>query len=437
MSRYSLFKRGKVFYAQIKNPETGKYFSARSTGQSDETEALLVVSDWLKNGLPEKENLQQSIDLDTIYYTLRTVDLDVNSTRKIIDLMVARGFIENAVLSEDGPDNEPLLSFLKNIWDYDNSPYVREKLAYGQSIGKRHCYEMANRIKYIEKFFGRDLRLKDVTRTKLEEFQFKLKGRGLSARTVNIIMNTITVPMGWAYRKGVIRSNPIEGLRRFSGRPKQRGILTPAEVKKLFQTPWKNDRIRIANLVAMTTGLRQGEIIALKARDILEDRLIVRHAWSYADGLKCPKNGEERTVPLLPSIQQELERLSKNNPWGSDGFIFYGTLEDKPLDGTQLMKGLKEALIDMTISEKDKTNEEKRKIIGKEWTERGVCFHSWRHFYAKHLADKIELRKVQLAMGHKSQIMAEHYANHSGEQDFAELADAVETAFSNVLAFAV
>jgi hypothetical protein len=33
--------------------------------------------------------------------------------------------------------------------------------------------------------------------------------------------------------------------------------------------------------------------------------------------------------------------------------------------------------------------------------------------------------------------MAEHYANHSGEQDFAELADAVDTAFSNVLSFAV
>lgn len=59
LSRYSLFKRGKVFYEQIKNPETGKYFSARPTGQSDETEALLVVSDWLKNGLPEKENLHQ------------------------------------------------------------------------------------------------------------------------------------------------------------------------------------------------------------------------------------------------------------------------------------------------------------------------------------------------------------------------------------------
>ncbi len=67
MSRYSIFKRGKIYYAQIKNPETGKYFPAKSTGKTDESEALLVVSDWLHNGLPEKTNLQQSIDINTIY----------------------------------------------------------------------------------------------------------------------------------------------------------------------------------------------------------------------------------------------------------------------------------------------------------------------------------------------------------------------------------
>ena len=90
----------------------------------------------------------------------------------------------------------------------------------------------------------------------------------------------------------------------------------------------------------------------------------------------------------------------------------------------------------MTLSEEERSDVEKRKEISKAFTQRGICFHSWRHYYAKHLADKIELRKVQLATGHKSGIMAEHYANHAGEKDFAELSSAVEIAFSNILEFA-
>ncbi|MCF7933590.1 MAG: tyrosine-type recombinase/integrase [Spirochaetia bacterium] len=436
MSRYSLFKRGKIYYAQIKNPDTGKYFSARSTGQTEESEALLIVSDWLRNGLPEKENLRQSIDIDTVFYALRMVDLQKNEIIKLIDLMVARKFIESAVIAEDGPDTETIESFLKRIWDYDTSPYVREKKAYGQSIGKRHCYEMTNRIKYFTDHFGTEIRLRDLTRSDLESFQFALKEKGLAARTINIIMNVITVPIRWAHLKGLIRNNPTEGLRRFSGKPKKRDILTPEEVEKVFSMPWHDERARVANLVAMTTGLRQGEIIALKLQDILEDRILVRHSWSYADGLKKPKNGEERTVPLLPSIRKEILKLASKSPWGKDGFIFYGLLQNQPYDGTQLTKGLKKVLINMRLPEGKTIDKNIRREIEEEWMERGVCFHSWRHYYAKHLADKIELRKVQLATGHKSGIMAEHYANHTGEKDFSELAGAVETAFSNILPFA-
>ena len=354
MSRYSIFKRGKIYYAQIKNPETGKYFPAKSTGKVDESEALLVVSDWLHNGLPEKTNLQQSIDINTIYYALRTVQLNSDEINKISDLMVARGFIESVVPVSDGADAELITSFLKNFWDYDTSPYVKEKLAYGESIGKRYCIEMGLKVKYFTNYFGEELRLKDLTRAKLEEFQFHLKGKGLSARFVNIIMNTITIPVRWAHLKGTLRVNPVDGLRRFSGRPKQRGILTPKEVEKVFKVKWKDDRTRVANLVAMTTGLRQGEILALKLSDIKKDRILVRHAWSYPDGLKSPKNGEERVVPLLPMVREELLKLIEKSPWGKSGFIFYSTIKDQPFDGKQLLRGLKNALIDMTITENDK-----------------------------------------------------------------------------------
>ncbi len=45
MSRYSLFERGGILYAQIEDPDTGEYFSAHSTDWTEESEALLVVAD--------------------------------------------------------------------------------------------------------------------------------------------------------------------------------------------------------------------------------------------------------------------------------------------------------------------------------------------------------------------------------------------------------
>ena len=103
--------------------------------------------------------------------------------------------------------------------------------------------------------------------------------------------------------------NPAIGLRKFSGTSKKRDILNQEEVKQLFSSKWDDERSRIGNLLAMTTGLRAGEVVALRKEDIRRDTLMVRHSWSFSDGLKAPKNGDERVVPLLPQIKTELLKL--------------------------------------------------------------------------------------------------------------------------------
>ena len=72
------------------------------------------------------------------------------------------------------------------------------------------------------------------------------------------------------------------GLMKFSGRPAKRGVLAEEEVGRLFKVRWADERARIGNLTAMSTGLRAGEVLALQVRDIGEDRLHVRHSWSGA-----------------------------------------------------------------------------------------------------------------------------------------------------------
>jgi integrase len=52
--------------------------------------------------------------------------------------------------------------------------------------------------------------------------------------------------------------------------------------------------------------MRQGEVLSIRGGDIGEAVLNVAHSWSAADGLKSPKNGEARRVPLLPEVREAL-----------------------------------------------------------------------------------------------------------------------------------
>ena len=102
------------------------------------------------------------------------------------------------------------------------------------------------------------------------------------------------MPLKWAYRQDEIPTYPGKGLMKYSAAPKRRGILADKEIEMLFRFgDWKgNEAARIATLVAYQTGLRAGEIVALRVGDVGADRLFVRHSYNRIDGLKSPKNGE-------------------------------------------------------------------------------------------------------------------------------------------------
>jgi len=188
----------------------------------------------------------------------------------------------------------------------------------------------------------------------------------------------------------------------------------------------------------MTTGLRAGEVLGLQIRDIGTDRLYVRHSWGNKDGLKSTKTGVERTVPLLASVRDVLLKLARKSPHeiGPSSFIFWSvTRSDRPMDFHFLLDGLKDTLLRLSLSAEEMEDRDKVFRAREYWRHRAVVFHSWRHYFATHLANRVEMRAVQLATGHRSSSMAEHYAAHAQEQDFAEVAKAVMGAFENIIPF--
>ena len=79
-------------------------------------------------------------------------------------------------------------------------------------------------------------------------------------------------------------------------------------------------------LAAAMTGLRQGELLALRWRDIdfARQRVHVRRAWSQAGRHeKAPKSGKVRSVPLVRELVGPFDRLSRREHFtGDDDLIF-------------------------------------------------------------------------------------------------------------------
>lgn len=425
MRRFYFHRRGGIYYAELVDPKTGKRLTAKSTGTRDRDAALLKVAEWLEKGVPsgpqrKPRPVENLFTLHSLIDAMRKLDIDPEGAEEIVKILQRRGLIVGS-FARPGPGTVPFLDFLTETWDPARSPRLKEKNAYGQAITMRHINESARIISYywnVPELQG--LSLVDVTRDHIKARLMELRESGLSAGTVNKILGAITGPLAWAAREGIIQTNPAEGIPRFSGAVEKRDVFTPEEAALVLSARWKENRARVGNLLAATTGMRAGEVLAVRRSDIGENILEVRHSWSDFDGLKCPKNGESRRVPLLPEVRDELLALIEENPHKCvDPFAFYSVMPDRPMDQKFLGEGLKAAAEDANIK------------IGK----RNIVFHSWRHYYAARMADRMAADQIQRITGHKSRAVFDAYADHINQENLAAVGKVGAEVFGNILQF--
>jgi integrase len=433
VSRFSVFRRGKIYYARIYNPQTKRYEKKISTGQTSEKDAWLTVAKWDQFVIPQKDvKLKKVEDLETFDNLLRSLKLSpltIDDVKKIGTVLKDRDLIEGITLKSQQAA-EFLSTFLLRFWDYEASPYVREKKAHFHSIGRRHCLEMTGHVKrYWNKYRNFEgKRITEVKKQDLDAFTLWLsEEKKLAPKTINNTLLAGSVAFGWMANNGLIVENPAKSVTKFSVRntTKKRGILSLKEAQKLFSIPWSDERSRLGNLLAALTGLRAGEILALQIRDIGDDRLFVRHSFSNADGLKSTKTGEEREVPFkFCAARKALLTLARKNPHGTGptSFIFWSdVLSSRPMDFHFLLDGLKDALKKMGMPEK-------------EIRERNIVFHSWRHFFTATMAFETDLNRAQVKKltGHKTDDVFNGYADHTIEEAFQRSGDEAARVFGKI-----
>jgi integrase len=157
----------------------------------------------------------------------------------------------------------------------------------------------------------------------------------------------------------------------------------------------------------MDTGMRQGEILALKPSDLREcgeaGYIDVRYSMDRVYGLKEPKCGSYRIIPLSTKMNQLLRSFTTQEGIAANEFIFHGESRDTPIDYKATNRALYRALAKIGI---DNTNRK----------ERNITFHSWRHFFNTNMRGKISDDKLRLLTGHRTKTMTEHYTYNDFER---------------------
>jgi integrase len=303
-------------------------------------------------------------------------------------------------------DAQTLLGYLAGFWQPD-SPYLRRKLARERVLSPVYVRNCRSAIEthvrpFLEARGKARLPLAQATAGLLEDLVLALREKGLSPARINGVHNAIHVPLAEAVRLGSMAYNPAARVERLPDHPRQREILSLAEVRAFFALDWPDARLGAANLVAATTGLRLGEIRGLQAADLQPGYLRVRHNWQDEEGLKQPKWGSSRDVPLPARTEAALRALAAGNPWGND-FIFYGNLRGAPPARKTLTSSFADGLRRIGIDE----GERKR---------RGLTFHSWRHWYNSMLRGKVPDHALRALTGHRGVAMTDRYTEITSEQ---------------------
>lgn len=414
MKPFYLEKRGRIFYIVMNDTSTGLKMFTKSSGKTTEHEAFQVAIAWCKHGIPQTKPGQKTesyaLSESALLAAIERSAITVGTANRIVELLKRRGLLESTKHSNK-PFATSLLAFYAN-----DSEYVKDRALHGRKLTLQYLRKARAQIqKHYEPYFS-DTLIDAVNREQMKAFQSHVCGIGLVADTVTRILSFAKTFFSWMKAEGKLLINPCEKLSNYASTKRERGVLSDTEVTQLFNAAWIDERTCIGNLLASQTGLRVGEIVALKKEDVGIDRLYIKHAWNDVDGLKTPKNGETRITPLLPDTRVKLLSLVDKNPH-NDGFIFYSDKPDKPMGSSGFLYALRQALTQIGISLEQQKN-------------RNLCFHSWRHYYAAKMADKVEVRSLQLATGHKSQAMTEHYAAHANEKHFQAVYDATKEQFT-------
>lgn len=178
-------------------------------------------------------------------------------------------------------------------------------------------------------------------------------------------------------------------------------VFSPEEVVALVDAAASEQDAAIY-LTAAFSGLRRGELIALRWRDVDIEGSTIRVRASYSDGaLATPKSGKVRSVPMAPNVAETLTNLRQRPLWTADDDLVFVGRTGTFLDGRALRRRYQDALDRAGL--------------------RRLRFHDLRHTFGTRVIAKADIRRVQEWMGHADVKTTMRYLHYAPRKDDAAL----------------
>ena len=179
----------------------------------------------------------------------------------------------------------------------------------------------------------------NITAEAMETLERRLGDAGLSLRTRRKYYVVVSLILSHGVRRKVIDHNPLAelGRRRRRRVPKPPIAVYDLHVVESIAAKAGGDIGECIRLAALT-GLRQGELLALRWHDVLwsERALFVRERYlpgdevDAGDGVDLPKSNRGRTVPLSDQAALVLERVSERDEWTNSRDLVFGQRDGDP-----------------------------------------------------------------------------------------------------------
>lgn len=289
---------------------------------------------------------------------------------------------------------------------------AERKVALGRKTSTVEAYRSWSRA-HFEPFFG-SATIDKIDRRLIEAFNTDLARKGLSPKSRRNALGILHSVFDYAVREGWAIRNPVKEVEqpKVDASDPDIHFLEVEEVEALLRAVPDDDLghvERVMYLTAAMTGMRQGELLALRWLDIDWTAGRIRVRRNYVRGeFGTPKSKRSsRSVPLAARVAGELERLIQSTTYRSNqDLVFAHPHTGRPIDRSRLLKRFKSALQRAGV--------------------RDVRFHDLRHTFGTRMAAQgVPMRTLQELLGHrdfKTTLIYADYAPSAQEVEWVEAA---------------
>jgi len=242
-----------------------------------------------------------------------------------------------------------------------------------KGFSERTVYAYMHSMEKFIRFFNKPP--DKITPDEIIKYQYYLKKKNVSYTVFNQFVSAVKF-----FYKNVLRSSLLVERISYTKIPKKLPIiLSKEEIIKIYQSI-SNIKHKTIFITIYACGLRVSEASQLKITDIDSKRMMVK--------IRSAKGNKDRYVPLSKKLLHILK-------------TYWQTIKSKPK-------------IWLFPSNFYKNNEERsvtvrtiqcvvQKAVKKADIKKNVSVHTLRHCFATHLMESgVDLRKIQLILGHKS-----------------------------------